>query len=132
MANLKNSGPVFFLGGNTGTTVNRSFNVPAGRPILVPLAVAELSTLEGAGSTPDQVRTAVEQLGDAVDSLHATIDGVAIPTSVLFSHREVSPVFSFASAPNNPIGDPVGNSGIAVADGYWLLLAPLPAGTHTI
>jgi hypothetical protein len=131
-ANLKNDGPIYFLAGDSGGSVNRTFDVPAGRPILVPLANAELSTLEGAGNTPQQVRDAVKQLADNIDSLHATIDGVALPTDVLFGHREVSPVFHFVSAPNNPIGDPAGDSGIAVADGYWLLLAPLPAGTHTI
>jgi hypothetical protein len=134
LASLNNSGPVFFLAGsNGGTPAHRSFNVPAGVPILVPLANAELSTLEGAGNTPTQVSAAVKQLADLVDSLHATIDGVPIPSSELFTHREVAPTFHFVSAPNNPIGDPVGNSGIAEADGYWLMLAPLKAGdVHTI
>src|SRR3954453_10844196 len=52
-ANLNQSGPVFFVAGNSGGTTTRSFNVPAGKHLLVPLLVAELSQLEiGFAKTP--------------------------------------------------------------------------------
>ena len=131
LAGLNQSGKTFFLAGGAPGTA-RSFNVPAGKNVLVPLLVTELSTLEGAGSTPKEVRANVKALADLIDNLHATIDGHVIPSAELFAHREVSPIFHFVAAPNNTSGDPAGFSGVASADGYWLLLAPLPAGTHTI
>ena len=131
LAGLNQSGHVFLMPGVSGfSSATRTIQVPAGEPILVPLVVTELSTLEGAGNTPTQVRSADKSFADLIDSLHASIDGVAVPD--LFSHREVSPTFHFVAAPNNPIGDPSGNSGIAEADGYWLMLAPMSAGTHII
>jgi hypothetical protein len=51
---------------------------------------------------------------------------VSVPD--LFSHREDSPDFSMNSAPNNIVGLPVGESGVAVADGYWLMLEPMSIG----
>ena len=126
------SGPVFFVAGNTGGSTTRSFTVRSDRYLLVPLLVAELSQLElGFGLTEPQVRAEVNGLIDLVDELHASIDGVAV--SNLFDHREESLAFQFSAAANNAFGVPAGNSGIAVADGYWLVLAPIAAGeTHVI
>jgi hypothetical protein len=131
LAGLDQSGHVFFMPGVAGPgTFARSVQVPAGKPVLVPLVVTELSTLEGAGDTPKEVRSADAAFADLIDSLSVTIDGAAVPD--LFAHREVSPTFHFVAAPNNPIGDPAGDSGVAEADGYWLMLAPMSAGTHVI
>ena len=126
-ANLNQSGPVFFLAGNAGGSSTRSFTVPAGKHLLVPLLVAELSQLEvGFGKTPAEVRQASKDQTDSIDSLKAVINGQTVPD--LFGHREVSPDFSFTAAQGNPIGVPAGASGVAVADGFWLMLAPPPPG----
>jgi hypothetical protein len=132
LASLNQSGHVFFMPGVAGPgTFTRNVQVPAGQPVLVPLVVTELSTLEGYGDTPKQVRSADKAFADLIDSLSVTIDGVPVPD--LFAHREVSPTFHFVAAPNNPIGDPEGDSGVAEADGYWLMLAPMAGGgTHVI
>jgi hypothetical protein len=131
LAGLNQDGHVFFMPGIAGPgSFSRTMTVPAGKPLLVPLVVTELSTLEGAGSTPTQVRSADKSFADLIDSLHATIDRMPVPD--LFSHREVSPTFHFDAASNNPIGDPAGDSGIAEADGYWLMLPPMSPGTHVI
>lgn len=130
-ANLGQSGPVFFLAANPNVPSTRNFNAPAGAYLLVPLLVGELSQLEiGFDKSAADVRQAAKELADQIDSLTAVIDGVAVPN--LFTYRVTSPDFQFVAAPDNPIGVPTGNSGIAVADGYFLMLAPLSAGTHTI
>jgi hypothetical protein len=68
---------------------------------------------------------------DLIDELHASIDGLPGPN--LFAHRGVSPDFMFVAAPNNALGLSPGDSGIAVADGYWAMLAPIPVGeTHVL
>ena len=127
LANLNQSGPVFFVAGTTGGAAERTFTVPAGTHLLVPLLVGELSQLEiGFDQTPVQVRQAAREQADQIDSLLAFLNGVAVPD--LFSHREVSPDFTFVAAPGNPIDVPAGFSGVAVADGYWLMLTPLEPG----
>jgi hypothetical protein len=131
-AGLNQSGPVFYLAGTTGGSETRSFSVPAGLHILVPLLVAEIAERELdpdpalPNPTPAEIRTEVNDLADLIDELHATIDGVPVPD--LFSHREDSPDFSMNAAPNNIVGLPVGDSGVAVADGYWLMLEPMSIG----
>jgi hypothetical protein len=70
-----------------------------------------------------------------VIELHASIDGQ--PVQDLFSHREVSPTFSFTlPATDNVLqGAGLNVSGVvspAVADGYYLMLKPLSPGRHVL
>lgn len=126
-ANLGQSGPVFFVAGNVGQFTERDFTVPVGVYLLLPLLSGELSQLEiGFDKTAAEVRQAAKDQADMIDSLHATINGVDVPD--LFGHREVSPDFQFTAVAGNAIGVPAGDSGIAVADGYWLMLTPLSLG----
>jgi hypothetical protein len=130
-ANLHQSGPVFFMAGTAGTSESRSFSIPGNKAILIPLLVGELSQAEiGFDKTEDEVRQAAADQADLIDELHCTVDGV--PIGDLFSHREVSPAFSFEAAVDNAIGVPAGDSGTAVADGYWVMLEPLGPGEHTL
>ena len=130
-ANLGQKGPVYFLAGTSGGEASRTFTVPGNKPILVPLLVGELSQLEvGLDKTPQEVRQMAADQADLIDSLHLTIDGVAVGN--LFDYREASPDFSFTAAAGNPIGVPAGDSGVAVADGYFVMLRPLGPGEHVI
>jgi hypothetical protein len=132
-ANKNQSGPVFFLAGSPIGNNSRHFNVPASTYLLVPLLVGEWSQLElGFNQTAAQIRQAAQQQANQIDSLHATFDGATIPQATLFTHREASPDFSFVAVANNNFGIPAGNSGIAVADGYFLMLDPLTPGTHVL
>src|SRR5215471_10515936 len=49
-ANVNNNGPVFFIAGDFGGDVERTFTVPAGKPLLVPLLNA--FDVEGPGIAP--------------------------------------------------------------------------------
>ena len=131
---MNQSGPVFFLAGSPSGTRSRRFEVPTNTYVLVPLRVGEWSQLElGFNKTAAEIRQAAQQQADQINSLHATLDGVPIPQATLFTHREVSPDFNFVAAFNNQVGiNGVGPSGIAVADGYFLMIAPLPAGIHVL
>lgn len=132
-ANANPSGPVFFLAGSPGGSRSRNFTVPANTYLLVPLLAGEWSQLElGFDKTAAYIRQAAQQQADQFDSLHATLDGVAIPQTTLFTHRESSPDFNFVAVASNSVNVPAGNSGIAVADGYFLMIAPLTPGTHVL
>jgi hypothetical protein len=130
-AGLKQKGPVFFAAGTSGGDAVRTFEVNGNKPILVPLLVTELSELElGEGA---DVRGEVNALADLIDQLHFSVDGVEIDEAELFAnHRHESPDFEFVAAEGNPIGVPAGDSGLAVADGSWVMLRPLGKGTHTV
>ena len=126
-AGVNQSGPVFFLAGSPGGNNSRQFNVPINTYVLVPLLASEWSQLElGFDKTAAEIRQAAQQQANQINSLHASLDGTPISPVTLFTHREVSPDFNFVAVYNNRVGiNAVGSSGIAVADGYFLMLAPL-------
>jgi hypothetical protein len=152
-ANVNNNGPVFFIAGDFGGTVERSFSVPAGKPLLVPLL--NYVDAEGPGITPTipgwkgsfkaEVNKVLAgfQNGDGpngvqpgVSSLFATIDGVPVENPQ--SHLEKSGFFSMG--PVQP-GSLIESLGIAAAGtvlspaksvGYWLMITGLSPGEHTL
>ena len=128
---------VVFLAGTTGGSDVRSCTISSKKSILVPLINAECSVLEGDGTTPAELRAcARHKFADNFTNFTLTIDGVPVPNLTEF--RVGSPVFTFTAVDNNPFGtiakEPAVLPGTthAVADGYWALIPPLPAGTHTI
>ena len=81
-AGLGDVGPVFFLAGTFETTpVTRAFSVPGDKPIFFPLINSFLS----AEGDADVMRQRLDAFIDAVTTLHASVDGVAIPDLVLAS-----------------------------------------------
>jgi hypothetical protein len=134
-ATLNQSGPVFFVGGQgngANGPVSRSFTVPGGKFLLVPL----VNVLVAAGpdpncsSTKEEAEKYVTQAAK-LDQLFATLDGQAIPN--LASHREASPTnFTITFADKNVTGLGPGTFNDANADGYWLMFNPLSPGNHTL
>jgi hypothetical protein len=62
--------------------------------------------------------------------LTTSVDGVVLQN--LANYRFSSPVFSYTLPDNNIEGVPAQTVTPAVADGYYLMLAPLSAGQHQI
>jgi hypothetical protein len=82
----------------------------------------------GTGSIPGAV-TLINQVTD----LRASLDGANIP--IVSSYRGTSNMYSFAGDPSlTSVFDSciTGSQQKAVSDGYWLLLAPLSPGQHTL
>ena len=127
------SGDVWFLGGpfNSSGIVVRDCTVPTGTMLFFPLVDVECSNVEPApffGANEAELRACVAQIGMA--NLTASVDGVAIQN--LQGYRVQSPLFSFTVPEDNLLGISAGTTGIAVSDGYFLMLAPLSAGQHTV
>jgi hypothetical protein len=128
-------GPVWFLGGNfsgsSGGT--RKCTVPAGKALFFPIANVDCSSLEQPpfyGGTPLERRACARGMTDTAYDLVAEIDGVSLKN--LTQYRTTSPNLVFAVAPPpNVLGVDAG-AGELVGDGYYLLLAPLSSGQHTI
>jgi hypothetical protein len=131
-------GPVFFLakGFNIDRMGHRTFTVPEGKYLFMPLITFYVDNIDSVPFPVDEMRDLARSSIDLVTGLHATIDGVPVPD--LFSHRAISPVFSiyYTSGDNLPslgAGRPIlGWVDPIVADGYYLMAAPLGVGTHVI
>jgi len=142
------SGPVWFLGGkfcaiNTpgcGTNnVVRSCSVPRGKALYIPIMNAEWSVLEMNDpkfQIADLRSNAAINMDGAAD-LTFEIDGAAIP-HLQDRFRVQSTAFVF-TLPDDNLFNAVGEGPYTggsyfpgVDDGVYVMLAPLPAGPHTI
>jgi hypothetical protein len=132
-------GPVIFLYGTTGgDPVVRTCTIPGNKGLLIPL-VNWFGAAPEDGATPEDVAALLQWVNDLTDvnTLVATIDGV--PVQNLQNYRFRTPVFSFTGAsPNlfsNACGSPPCYEGFheqGLAEGYYIMVNPLPPGTHTI
>jgi len=122
-------GNVWFLGSPFGT-VEREVTIPAGKALFIGLLNAEASDTEYGTLTEEDQRALAEWLVDHVASVSCSVDGK--PVQNIERHRLQSPQFSF-TAPDPWIFSPAPSGpGTAVSDGYFVMLAPLSAGEHTI
>jgi hypothetical protein len=124
---------VWFLAGpfNASGDVDRSCAVPAGTMLLIPVINVECSNLEAPpffGATPAERAACVGADLFAFDDLEVAVDGKQIKALERFA--VTSPDFAFTGVPDNPVGV-VGN-GFATSRGVFVMLTPLPRGTHTV
>ncbi len=109
-----------------------SCEVPAGTLIFVPIVGTECSTVESPpyyGETEAELRTCASTDVDRYTGIIVRVDGELVPD--IGAYRASSPLFSLTLPENNVLGVPPGSAN-AVADGYQLLLTPLPLGEHEI
>lgn len=137
------SGSVFYLVGvvnESGTAVRNDCVVPPGKALFFPVLNVEWDTADG---TPqDQLRTMVQGYMSSADesNMVAEVDGV--PITNLANYRiskweSPRPYFEITIPDQNMyqyFGCTVCTEGryTAVGDGYYLMLAPLSVGSHTV
>jgi hypothetical protein len=133
-------GPVWFLAGTFGTlgnSVTRNCSVPSGKALLL----TPLTQLDGAGAFDceptapglcdlNALRALAAAFADSPIRLEVTVDGHQLQN--VGDYRVQSPVFSLTYPQGAVFGFPSGTTTPNLADGYWLLLTPLPTGAHTI
>ncbi len=130
-ANRNQSGPVFFVAGSFGGPVERTFTVPTGKYLLVPMIPYVFWAPED-GADEAAIRALAASNVDAIESPYFELDGVLLADPK--SYREASPPggFTLSDSPLlRQLGLPAMDR-LAVADGYWAMLEPLTAGEHTI
>lgn len=145
-----NGSPVFFLVGSwgSGEVIRDECIVPAGKVLFFPLVNAFNAHSSGDGlDTPELLRDNmltwfspeefyVSINGVEVQSFSACAGGDPACTSTAFSLRLTgNNLFTGSPARIGRKGAPWLSAGIyapAVADGYYLMLAPLSPGVHTI
>jgi hypothetical protein len=135
------AGQVFFLAGvfNVSGTATRSVTVPPGKAILFPLINVEWDNHCPPVDPPmneSQLLALVNENLDMVSGLTCDVDGAAVPN--LFDYRVTSPSFAVTFPDNNLFQlfgcDPItaGTYEGFVSGGYYVMLAPLTKGLHTI
>lgn len=125
-------GPVWFLVGFDHEPSTVRCNIPEGKVLFFPIINSECSNLEEdpyKGATPQERRRCAERDQQGVVKLTATIDGR--PINGLRRHVAQSPDFDVVFPPNGLLGA-TGAFGQAASYGYYLMVAPLQRGEHTI
>lgn len=136
------TGDVWFLAGTFGDSpVVRNCTVPSMMYLFFPIlnTVFGATTSDCQPTNPDvlcnvnTLRASAEASENNPKQLIVTVDGVQ-PKKLgdPISQRVTSPVFSINLSEDNIIGAPSGGYTPNVSDGYWIMLAPLSTGTHTI
>jgi hypothetical protein len=134
------SGKIWFLAGNFGGAAgepnpsDRTCVIPQGKALFFPIANSLFWVPED-GDDVDEVRRIANDATNAISELEVSLDGRALTD--LFSYRAQSPPGGFALR----FGPLLADFGFpaqpdprqpAVADGYWILLAPLRKGVHEL
>ena len=131
------TGKVWFGAGSFGVTGDDVCTIPAGKAVFLPL----LNALFGAAvfdceptnpGVPCRESVLREGAAASMDSveIEAEIDGVSLRNLTVY--RMQSPLFSVTLPEGNIVGVPSGTYFPQVSDGYWLMVAPLSAGVHTV
>ncbi len=138
-AAIGQSGPVWFLAGTQGGDAERTVTVPAGKMVLFPLVTYVWVNTPQYGDpewSPEQEAFARAYIASFIDTaydLTCQIDGRQVTN--LQAYRFQTPVggAQMVTRPEgNIFGIAAGTYGPMVTDGYYLMVAPLPAGKHTL
>lgn len=144
-------GRVFFLYGTFSSgNHTHTATVPSGTPLFLPVLPIVFSNFDtttgnGAGTLPGNntaaqlsefaAEAALPALGPG-GSLHVSVDGLALPNVGAF--REIAPTFSYVLPADNADqflfgqANLIGLDSPAEADGFYVMLKPLPVGQHVI
>jgi len=121
---------VWFLAAPFGK-VERRCQIPYGKSLFFPIFCAEFSNIEEdcyATTSAEQAEGA-RQVADQATNLFCEINGE--PVANLCNYRAPSPQIGI-SVPSPWIQGQTGGIGTSSGDGYFIFLAPLPPGEHTL
>jgi hypothetical protein len=127
-ASVGQSGNVWILPG-AYATVEREAVIPAGKTLCLPMLNKVVLGIPPIPAAQAFYSSYVKLVMDTA-VITCEIDGV--PVANIEQYRHQSPVVPLTLPENNMLGLPAGPLGYIVDDGYYLILAPLSVGTHTI
>ncbi len=120
----------WFLAGSGGGKVTRDCSIPSGKAIFFPIMDVECSYPENpTAKTESDLRQCAHDDQNSVTHLTLSVDGSNVENLTRF--RTDSPLFNFTT-PENGIFDLHSANSQAVSDGFFVMLKPLPVGTHEI
>jgi hypothetical protein len=143
------SGHVWFLAGTFGGTATRTATIPTGTALFFPIVNSSWQTwpvftpaqyppygyspADQPFTVPGAEQAARDAIAWGVDNattLVVEVDGS--PLTITSDYRVKSAAFTANMLANNLYGIPAGVYPDSVSDGYWVMLAPLSHGQHTI
>ena len=137
---LNQSGPVWFLAGTFGGMVERTITIPTGKGIFLPIfsyfndyPCPDATFHPAPGQTLEAfLAEGAAAVIDTATALAVQVDGVELQHP--FNYRAASHLVTFTADPSWVALDScvTGKPQKGVSDGYWVMLAPLPKGEHTI
>ena len=138
-ASIGQQGPVWFLAGTFGNSIERTITVPTGKSIFMPIhnwifgsGVFDCDpTNPGVTCDVSELRQKAAAATTSAEVVEVWIDGA--PVKNVRAYRAISPEpFSITFPEGAVFGIPAGTYHPQVADGYWLMLTPFSRGQHTI
>jgi hypothetical protein len=133
------TGHVWFLGGvfNASGTVVRNCKVPTGTALFFPIVNFEVDRITPPVLDLPGMRSLLDEALSQVSALNAEVDGVSIDNLSHYNTGSNGPTFSVTLPDNNiyqffGFDVPAGTYQPLISGGYYLMLAPLPPGEHTI
>ena len=124
------NGPVWFLTLAYKHPVIRTCDIPQNTALLITLLNSECSYAEFPMlKTEDELRDCAKRMQDLVVGVNASLNRVYVPN--LENYRVQTAIFNF-TLPENNILNLTSQTTQSVADGNWLFLKHLPAGTHEL
>jgi hypothetical protein len=127
----QNDSSVFYLANTDGTKV-RTCDVPAGKALLIPVMVVEVSRLESPNSDDAGLTLAAKEDQDSLGFMYLKIDNTEYKQENLANYRTHTDPFEVYFASPGLFGIQGGENTTAVADGWYILTEPLSKGNHTI
>jgi len=121
----------FLAPGATGT-IERRCRIPAGTALFFPLFTVECSSIEAPpfyGATAEAQAAMAQSWAELIVDPFCELDGK--PLSNLDAYRVPSPQIDI-QVPAPWILGQAGGKGTSSGDGYFVFLAPLPTGEHTL
>ena len=131
LAGLGQSGPVWFLAGSFGGSVERTVTIPKDKALLIPIVNLIGVFFPEPGETPpteEEFRAQADFVIGFGVSHECTIDGVEIGD--LGDFRAQTGLFA-VTVPEGGLF-PAGTYEPAIADGFYIMIKPLKPGSHTI
>lgn len=133
------TGHVWFLGGvfNASGSVTRNCIVPTGTALFFPIVNFEVDRITPPILDLPDMRALLKDALSQVTILTAAVDGVSLSNLNRYNTGFNGPTFSVTLPENNiyqyyGYDVPAGSYEPLITGGYYLMLAPLSAGTHTI
>jgi hypothetical protein len=127
----KQSGPVWFLAGTIGGSAKRTCTIGSNKSILFPVIAKECSFAEDTDlKTEEQLISRTKDAIDQVNSIEVVVDTVRLTDVKIFRVASKS-CFDVTYPQNNLYGLKPGTTR-STYDGFWVFLAPLSVGYHSI
>ncbi len=137
LVDYNQSGQVWFVAGSMDAGVVREATIPPGKKLFICLTGCASSTYCGEGETEEELRASAAACADPIEITEFSVDGTEIPIGPEFRIQSEG-MFSVTVPEDNVFDfwgcDPAaaGTYYPLVADGYYVMLAPLSVGDHTI